>query len=198
MSRARATFPLLLGILLGSSLPILFVVQAVRDKGLDEQVWVDAELTVRVEGHEALVYTAELTEVEPSPLIIGASSMLRQAEFPWDPTPFEASFRLRLDERLLREGTAGEHPDGWSASWTERLVTRPDGLGLPPIPCEGLIVVKNVTLADPDAVGIARLEQLDLALDIRCTSAGADLVWHSGDERTWTIEGPATLVRGKR
>ncbi len=198
MSRARATFPLLLGILLGSSLPTLFVVQALRDKGLDEQVWLDAELTVRVDGHEPLVYTAELAELADSPLIVGAHAMLRQAAFPWDATPFEAAFRLRIDERLLREGTAGEHPDGWAASWTERLVTRPDGLGLPPSPCEGLVIVKGVELADPDATGLARLARLDLALDVRCTSAGADLLWDSGDERTWTVEGPATLSRGKR
>jgi hypothetical protein len=42
------------------------------------------------------------------------------------------------------------------------------------------------------------LKELSLSIDLQCTYAGSDLIWNTGDEKTWTIEGPLNLVRGRR
>lgn len=189
MRRLRVTTPLLLGVLLGASLPMLLVVQFFLDRGERAALRLESRLEVRVEGQDPLILTAALAPSSAGGgVTLGGTGRLVQSVFPWDPTAIEATFQLRLSPEVL--AAPGEHTEGWAASYRERVTTRLDGLGIPPVPCEGRVVLKEIERRGdgPDAP----LSALDMALDLRCTSAGADLRWHSGDERTWTIEGPVT------
>jgi hypothetical protein len=196
-ARVRFTYPLLVGVLLGSSLPVLLLVQFFLDSRRPLVVWMEGNLTIRGDGGAPLLLGAEFTRSEArGVLTFSATEGLVQGVFPWEPTPYEGSLTLRLGEEVLE--ATGEYAQGWTATWRERLTTRADGLGTPPIPCEGRVGVTEVSPPPAQRVSPAELETLVLALELRCTSAGRDLLWNTGDERTWLIEGPVQLRRGHR
>lgn len=196
MDRARVTYPLLIGILLGSSLPILVLVQFLLDRGGRGETWLEGQLAVRQEGAPPLLYNAALTPSSPGALSLNSTSKLLQSAFPWEPTEVQASLSIRLSSTVFTQADR-DPAEGWWASYRERDTTRADGLGVPPLPCEGRIVVTE-SKADGSPISLGDLDTLDLAVDLLCTSAGPDLLWHTGDERTWSLEGPLSLRRGRR
>ncbi len=186
MRRLRVTTPLLLGVLLGASLPAMLVVQFFLDRRGGAPPQFQSHLTIRIEGQEPLLLSAAITPSSSGGgLLLEAEGRLVQSVFPWDPTAIEASLQLRLSPEVL--AASGEYTEGWTASYRERLTTRIDGLGIPPVPCEGRVAIEEIALRGGPA---AAPGSLDLALDLRCTSAGEDLIWGSEDDRTWTVEGP--------
>jgi len=197
MDRVRITYPLLVGILLGSSLPVLVLVQHLLNRGGAGETWLEARLAVSQEGAQPLLHSTTLSPDGQDLLTMTGSGRLLQDAFPWEPSEVQATFSLRLTPELL--GVVGEHSDGWSASYRERNTTRADGLGVPPLPCVGRVVVTEAKpRAEVAPVSVQDMEVLELALELRCSSAGADLIWHTGDERTWTVEGPISLRWGRR
>jgi hypothetical protein len=203
MARYRLTLPLIIGITLGSLMPMLYLVQLFMDKGYDAEVWVEGSLAVSVDGQNSLSMPVVLIESESEAgLHLSAVTLLQQGEYPWDPTPWEATIHLTLNYELLENALRAHHHDSWSAWFTERLVARSDHLGLPPIPCTGIVSIRELekqgTWEDSPKINLEMLKELSLSIDLQCTSAGSDLVWNTGDEKTWTIEGPLNLVRGRR
>lgn len=187
--------PLLLGILLGALMPLLYLVQWVVKQSGEQERWLHGTLEVRVDNQAPLILPINLHEGQSAQgLTLQGSSVLQEGDYPWEPTPFEASFFLHLDpEQHAPEGPR-EKLD-WAASYTERLTSRPDGLGLPPLPCKGSVEPLKVTPRSGGA-GLNAYKDLQLALELSCASAGADLLWSSGDERTWTVRGPLSLSSG--
>ena len=197
MDRVRITYPLLVGILLGSSLPVLVLVQYLLNRGGAGETWLESRLAVSQEGAQPLLHSTDLRPEGQDPLTVSGTGRLLQDAFPWEPSSVQATFTLRLTPEIL--GVVGEHTTGWSASYRERDTTRADGLGIPPLPCVGRVVVKVAEGRRGAApVNALDMEALELALELRCRSAGADLIWHTGDERVWTVEGPISLRRGRR
>ena len=205
----RATYPLGLGLLLGAGLAGLYLVQLLYTPSGGDQRWLETRLEVRVEGQKPLLLAAEMIPRPPPPpagdepwISLEGVAGLVQASFPWEPTPFEAVFNLHLRPALFEQGPEGGQlaPGTWSAAYAERRLSRPDGLGLPPIPCAGELAVTAFEAADGDAprVGLDHIETLELFAELRCVSAGPDLAWGTGDERTWSVEGPLVLRSGRR
>lgn len=197
MNRSRFSTPLLLGILLGSLMPILYLVQLVVKRGDLEDSWLEGTLEVSVEGQEALILPVKLQEqASGQGMTFQGIEILQEGDYPWKPVPFEAKLWLHLETESQTPGS-GEPKLEWAASYSERLTTRTDGLGLPPLPCKG-----DVRLLDSQRTsggeGLQAFSTLALALDLNCTSAGADLLWSSNDEKVWTVRGPLRLAHGPR
>jgi len=203
MARNRLTLPLIIGIMLGSLMPILYLVQLFLNKGSDTEVWVEGTLSVSVDNQNSLSMPVVLLESDSeSGLHLSAVTLLQQGEYPWDPTPWEANLHITLNSELLENALRTHHHDSWSAWFTERLISRTDRLGLPPIPCTGIVSIRELEKVgeweDTEKITLEMLEELSLSIDLQCTSAGSDLVWNTEDEKTWTIEGPLNLMRGRR
>jgi hypothetical protein len=203
MARYRLTLPLIIGITLGSLMPILYFVQLLLDKGAESEVWVEGSLAVSIDNQNSLSMPVVLVESESEAgLHLSAVTLLQQGEYPWDPTPWEGSLHITLNYELLENALRAHHHDSWSAWFSERLVSRSDRLGLPPIPCTGIVSVRELEKTEDweenSQITLDSLQDLSLSIDLQCTSAGADLIWNTGDEKTWTIEGPLSLVRGRR
>jgi hypothetical protein len=195
MNRTRFSTPLLFGILLGSLMPILYLVQLVVKRGEVVESWLNGTLEVSVEGQEALILPLSLSEQSSGRgLTLLGSGTLQEGRYPWKPVPFEARFWLHLDTESQAPGNTDFKLE-WAASYSERLTTRPDGLALPTLPCKGSVHLVDSD-KDPNKEGLEAYASLKLALDLKCTSAGADLLWSSGDEKAWTIRGPLRLSRG--
>ena len=122
-------------------------------------------------------------------LQLSGAARLRQAVYPWETVPFEAGLTLAMDPGFF-EGGSGK---GWAASYTERLVSREDGLGLPPIPCKGDVRLVRQGRMEEHLGQLQSWTRMELDLNLDCTSAGPDLLWDSGDEQRWAIRGPLIL-----
>ncbi|MCB9745713.1 MAG: hypothetical protein H6740_24275 [Alphaproteobacteria bacterium] len=199
MARARTSFHALLLLLLASLIPALFLLDFLVQRA-GRETWMESELKVRLDGQEALYLATPLVE-QPSALpglSLAGEAELRGDTYPWEPTGFAGRFELRLSPELLGALEAGPRAEGFAASYSVRLLERPDGLGLPPIPCRGEVMIDERSAVAVLPKVLADFERLQLHLDLICTSAGPDLEWDSGDERTWTIEGSLRLRSGKR
>jgi hypothetical protein len=197
MNRSRFSTPLLLGILLGSLMPVLYLVQWALQRGDALESWLNGTLKVSVEGQEPLILPINLhQESSEKGLTLQGTATLQDSKYPWKPVPFEATFWLHLDSEIRAPGNTGAKLE-WAASYSERLLSRTDGLGIPPLPCKGSLERTEWTSAsNPQSLG--DWSELALAVNLTCTSAGSDLLWSSGDERVWTIQGPLALSQGPR
>lgn len=195
MGPLKFNSPLLMGILLGSLMPLLYLVQWVVKKSGDHESWLNGTLEVRVDNQAPLILPINLHQGHSARgLTLQGSGTLQQGNYPWEPTPFEGSFFLHLDTETQAPGGRQEKLE-WAASYSERLTSRPDGLGLPPLPCKGTVEPLKLRRSSGEE-GLAAFKELQLAVELSCASAGADLLWSSGDERTWTVRGPLSLSEG--
>lgn len=202
MKRSRITTPVLLIILLSSLMPTLYIVQLLVTPGGPAYSWLTGSLMVSVEGqspHILQLNLYESSDLEAQPgLILKGTGVLQEDEYPWKDIPFEGAFSLNLGLESQAPAT-GNFKMEWAASYSERLLSRPDGLGLPPLPCKGSVeLLKSEKSEISGSKGLKRYDKLQLALDLNCTSAGADLLWSSGDEKVWTIRGPLALSSGTK
>lgn len=195
MGRLKLNTPLLLGILLGSLMPMLYLVQWVVKRGTPQETWLNGTLHVSVEGQKPLILPINLHEEHSSQgTSLQGTGTLQEGAYPWEPVPFEAQFFLHLDSANQAPNDSNPKLE-WAASYSERLTTRNDGLGLPPLPCKGSIEVLDQEKSTQE-LGLSAFSELRVAVDLACTSAGSDLLWSSGDEKVWTIRGPLGLSRG--
>ena len=195
MGFPKINSPLLLGILLGCLMPLLYLVQWVVKQSGEQEAWLNGTLEVRIDNQAPLILPINLHEGHSERgLTLQGSGTLQESNYPWEPTTFEASFFLHLE-------TQPQAPDGqkgklnWAASYSERLTSRPDGLGLPPLPCKGTVEPLKLSRRSGEEK-LSDFKDLQLAIELSCASAGADLLWSSGDERTWTVRGPLSLSEG--
>lgn len=191
-SRIRA--PLLLFIVLCSLMPTLVLVQRWVAPDASANPQLSGTLQISVEGQAPFILPINLFESTQNPpqpgLNLQGQGVLQEGTYPWNALPFKATFTLRLNLES-QAPAAGDFKMEWAASYSERLLSRPDGLGLAPLPCKGSIqLVDSKKSKDLTQQGLSAYSQLQLALDLNCTSAGADLLWSSGDEKVWTIVGP--------
>lgn len=195
MGLSKLNSPLLLGILLICLMPLLYLVQWVVKQSGEQEVWLSGTLEVRVDNQAPLILPINLHEGHSERgLTLQGSGTLQEGNYPWEPTLFEASFFLHLEtEAHAPAGQEGKL--NWAASYTERLTSREDGLGLPPLPCKGTIEPLKLSKDVPEE-RLSAFSDLQLAVELTCASAGADLLWSSGDERTWTVRGPLSLSEG--
>jgi hypothetical protein len=193
----RSRVPVAFGVFIGLLLPFLYLVQLVVQRTPDRQQWLSGDLEVILEDQAPMTLSIALAthtalEAETAgdgPLQLAGSARLRQAVYPWESVPFEARLALAMDPTFFEGGQGG----GWTASYTERLVSREDGLGLPPIPCEGDIQLVRQGRIEEDLAQLQSWTRMELNLNLACTSAGPDLLWNSGDEQSWAIRGPLIL-----
>lgn len=210
MAWARSSFQLVLVLLLASLVPLLFFLDYLVERGGRRAAWVEAELHVRLDGQESLFLAVPLapvgdgaakavTDIAHAGVEVEGRAILRQDHYPWEPTPYEARFWLRLDPALLADATPGLREQGFAASYTLRQTTRADGLGMPPVPCQGHLLIRELTFtaSHGDAPRLDDLDELAMNVDLLCTAAGPDLLFDTGDERTWAIEGTLRLRSGR-
>jgi hypothetical protein len=177
----------LVWLLLGSLVPLLFVLDWLVDRGSPQDLSLDAQLQVRADGQDPWVLALRLDGLSSrGGLALSGRAPLRTAIYPWLETPFEAEFMLTVGPQLLAAGP-GEYEQDFTASLLIRDARRADGLGTPIIPCSGKLSAAELEL-DGD-----QLREAELELDLICTSAGDDLRWRSGDERVWTVAGPLRI-----
>ncbi len=179
------------GVFIGLLLPSLYLVQLVVQRTPDRQQWLGGDLEVILEEQAPMTLSIALAPdtAQDGPLQLTGTAHLRQAVYPWETVPFEARLALSMDPGFFE----GASERGWTASYTERLVSREDGLGLPPIPCEGNIQLVRQGRMEEDLAELQSWTRMELDLNLACTSAGPDLLWNSGDEQRWAIRGPLTL-----
>lgn len=210
MAWARSSFQLALVLLLASLIPLLFFLDYLVEQGGRRAAWVEAELHASLDGQESLFLavplapvgggaTKEFSDMAHAGLEVEGRGVLRQDHYPWEATPYEARFWLRIDPALLTNPRPGIHEEGFAASFTLRQTTRSDGLGLPPVPCKGHLLVRDLTFShsSSDKTSLEDLKELSMNIDLLCTAAGPDLLFNTGDERTWTLEGTLRLRSGQ-
>jgi len=189
--------PLLLGLLLISLMPTLYLVQVLVKRGDSNEVWLSGTLEVGFEGSKPLMIQLVLHEQKSNQgIALQGESALLDGEYPWDPMPILSQFWLHLNPDAQAPGDTDAKLE-WAASYTQRRKNSPNELWLPPLPCKGRITTKDSSRQDPGKT-LSSYTKLRLALDLTCTSAGPDLLWSSGDERNWTLRGPLDLSRGPR
>ena len=195
MKDRTSTYPVATGVLIVLLLPALYLVQVVIRRAPERTQWFGGELEVSLENQSPMTLAIELHEVDGESsvsLMLAGTARLRQSTYPWDEVPFEGQVRLALEPGFFSGDSSGDQRT-WAASYTERLVSRDDGLGLPPIPCSGIIETEKQRSLDKAKGNLSNWTQLDLNLNLACTSAGPDLIWASGDEQTWALIGPLSL-----
>lgn len=192
MARGPLSSAHLLWLLLGALVPMLLLLDFVVGDSEPLEVFVHADLRVRQDGGAQLIYTGPLEgEAAINGMQVRGTHGLAEGTYPWRPTPLEGSLTLSLDGDFLQTGESGalgRHKKGFVASYKQRDRQRADRMGSPTIPCRGHIDV--VSLEElPGARGMSAMGKAELHLDLICTGTGADLMWGSGDERVFTLEG---------
>ena len=196
MARPRPSLPLVVGVLVGALLPSLYLVQLAINRSTNKQQWLEGELQVRVQGQEPLTLAIHMRDTDNADrLEFEGTAQLRGAVYPWDPVPFESTLRIHLGPDLVQMPPPFQTTDAFVVSYTERVTNRRDGLGLPLLPCQG-VVSKREGRYTGEGHALADWKKLELAVDLHCFSAGPDLLWDSGDEQVWTLSGP--LVQRSR
>ena len=187
----RSRFPVAFGVFIGLLLPFLYLVQLVVQRAPDRLQWVAGDLEVILEEQAPMTLSISLEPgtAKAGVLLLAGAARLRQAVYPWESVPFEARLALAMHPGFFEGGSER----GWTASYTERLVSREDGLGLPPIPCEGDIQLVRQGRMEEDLSQLQSWTRMELDLNLACISAGPDLLWDSGDEQRWAIRGPLFL-----
>ncbi|MEE2750690.1 MAG: hypothetical protein VX519_04625 [Myxococcota bacterium] len=196
MQDRASTYPVAIGVLIGLLLPTLYLVQLLVQRAPERSQWFGGELKVSLESQLPMTLAIELHENESSSsekLEVKGSARLRQSAYPWDEVPFEAGLRIVLEPEFFEDSSPTEASAAWSASYTERLVSRDDQLGLPPVPCSGVIESRKSHSLGGQPGDLQNWTQMELAVALSCTSAGPDLIWASGDEQTWSVKGPLSL-----
>lgn len=156
----------------------------------------EAELLVGLNGQDPLSLPLELTEgaVAPTGLRVQGTGPLRESRYPWRPTDFEGQFTIRFGPDALDPARSGTTTTDFVATYSVRDTQRADGLGTPPIPCRGEVVLGELKAGK--GRGVAALQAASLQLDLLCTGAGADLAFGTQDDRVWTLVGPVSLRAG--
>ena len=196
MQDRASTYPVAIGVLIGLLLPTLYLVQLLVRRAPERSQWFGGELEVSLESQLPMTLAIELHESDSPPsntLVVSGSARLRQSAYPWDEVPFEAGVRIMLEPEFFDGSSSKEASTAWAASYTERLVSRDDQLGLPPVPCAGVIESRKQRSLGGQPGDLGNWTQMELAVALSCTSAGPDLIWASGDEQTWRIKGPISL-----
>ncbi len=177
----------LVWLLLGSLVPLLFLLDWLVDRGAPHGLSLDAQIQVRADGQDPWVFAAPLNGlIGGSGLSVTARAPLRTAIYPWLATPYEAEVDLAISPAVLQLGP-GVYERGFTTSIRVWDARRADGLGTPTIPCSGRLTALELVLEGEE------IKRADLDLDLICTAAGEDLRWRSGDERVWVLTGPVRL-----
>lgn len=196
MSRGPIRSAHLLWLLLGSLVPMLLFLDFLVGESGRREVFLQADLRVRQDGAPPFALAGPLTgEAAIDGLLVGGEVQLTEGRYPWRPTPREGSFTLRLDSDFLQNGQPGVRTQGFVASYQERDLERADRWASPLTPCEGRIEVVEL-LTRPGAKGLSAVDAAVLNVDLLCTGTGPDLLWGTGDERVWAIEGPLEVKAG--
>ncbi|MED5370266.1 MAG: hypothetical protein VX899_04555 [Myxococcota bacterium] len=192
MARGPLSSAHLLWLLLGALVPMLLLLDFFVGDSQPLDVSVHTDLRLREDGGPQRIFTGPLEgEAAINGLQVRGTHGLAEGTYPWRPTPLEGSFTLRLDGDFLEtgdQGALGRHSQGFTATWRQRDRRRADRLGSPAIPCRGHIDVVSLE-ALSGARGMSAMGRSELHLDLICTGTGADLMWNSGDERVFTVEG---------
>ncbi len=174
---------------------LLFLDFLVGESGRRE-VFLQADLRVRQDGSAPLALAGPLAgEAAIDGLKVGGPVHLTEGRYPWRPIEREGQFSLRLDSAFLQNGQPGVRSEGFVASYRERDLSRADRWATPLTPCTGRIEVVELTTR-PGAKGMAAVDAGVLKVDLLCTGAGPDLLWGTGDERVWAIEGGLEVRAG--
>lgn len=194
MFTVNLRLPRMLWLLLGALIPLLFLLDWAVGRSGRRAFIVEAELSLRLDGGDPLTLALPLDAMhDREGLSLTGTAALQGARYPWKPTPLEASLDLRLSQELLDDPNKGAREQGFIASLVLKDTSRPDGLGMPRIPCGGAILVEELRSEAQE------LLQMRLRLDLLCSSSGPDMRWNTGDERVWTMSGPIQLrsIRAK-
>lgn len=198
MARGPIRSAHLLWLLLGCLVPVLLFLDFLVGESGRREVFLQADLRVRQDGSAPLALGGPLVgEAAINGLQVGGSVQLTEGRYPWRPVDREGSFSLRLDSDFLQNGQPGVRTEGFVASYRERDLTRADRWAAPLTPCTGRIEVVELTASSrPGAKGLAAVDAAVLKVDLLCTGAGPDLLWGTGDERVWAIEGDLEVKAG--
>ena len=90
----------------------------------------------------------------------------------------------------MKNRTTGVHQEGFLASYTVRELSHPEGWGIPPVPCQGRLRVEELLWGEEEN----RPDSATIFVDLICESAGPDLIFNTGDEHIWKLDGPLNLV----
>lgn len=195
MARGPIRSAHLLWLLLGCLVPLLLFLDFLVGESGRREVFLQADLRVRQDGAAPLALSSPLAgEAAIDGLQVGGAVQLTEGRYPWRPVPREGSFSLRLEGSFLEDGQPGVRTQGFVASYQERDL---EGAPWPaPLtPCEGRVEVLEL-LTRPGAKGLAAVDAAALKVDLLCTGTGPDLLWGTGDERVWAIEGSLNLKAG--
>ena len=196
MSRGPIRSAHLLWLLLGSLVPMLLFLDFLVGESGRREVFLQADLRVRQDGASPLALSGPLRgEAAIDGLLVGGDVQLTEGRYPWRPVARQGSFTLRLDTSFLQDGQPGIRTQGFVASYQERDLERADGWATPLTPCEGRIQVVEL-LTRPGAKGLSAVDAALLKVDLLCTGTGTDLLWGTGDERVWAIEGSLEVKAG--
>ncbi|MFT5583272.1 MAG: hypothetical protein ACI9VR_000850 [Cognaticolwellia sp.] len=190
----------LLWLLLGCLVPVLLFLDFLVGESGRREVFLQADLRVRLDGASPLALAGPLVgEAAVDGLQVGGALRLTEGRYPWRPVAREGIFSLRLHSSFLENAQPGVRTQGFVASYQERSL---EGAGWPaPLtPCQGRIEVIELAAplwsGQPGAWGLAAVDAAVLKVDLLCTGTGPDLLWGTGDERVWAIEGPLEVKAG--
>lgn len=187
-----------LWLFLGLCIPALFALDFVVKKSESREVWLESHLEIQADGQDPLLLTTDLDgHIAAEGLQVSGADVLREARYPWRPVAVEGAFVLRLDREFLASTEQGVRRAGFAASYRIREIERSDGFSTPNVPCSGEIEILELAL-DPNATSMHGIRSAALKVDLVCTSAGRDLLWRTGDERGWIIQGTLSLTTGRR
>lgn len=198
MARGPIRSAHLLWLLLGCLVPVLLLLDFLVGESGRREVFLQADLRVRQDGASPLALAGPLAgEAATDGLQVGGTVQLTEGQYPWPAVEREGSFSLRLDSSFMKDSQPGVRTQGFVASYQERDL---DGVGSPaPLtPCQGRIEVLELVapLWSGQPEGLAAVDAARLKVDLLCTGTGPDLLWGTGDERVWAIEGPLEVKAG--
>ena len=200
MSRGPILSAHMLWLLLGALVPVLLFLDYLVGESGSREVFLRADLRVRQDGASPLALAGPLVgEAAVDGLQVGGALQLTEGRYPWRPVAREGSFSLRLDSSFLKNAQPGIRTQGFVASYQERSLEA-SGWPAPLTPCRGRIEVVELAAplwsGQPSAKGLAAVDAAVLQVDLLCTGTGPDLLWGTGDERVWAIEGPLEVKAG--
>lgn len=188
MVRARSSFLVLLGLLLASLVPALYVLEWLVDSSGRRASRLEGTLEVRLEGQQPLSMVTSLSADTTGPgLHLHGRGELRHDVYPWEATGLVGFLTLELPPDLLAAGPTVEQT-GFAASF--RVASQVGGRGGPSTPCLGTIRVGELAPARAD-IRLEELSALNLQVALRCPTPPEP----GEDARAWTLVGPLELTR---